>query len=141
MVRDRKPTQNGVYKVITDRALRGYSYFLNGKWGSPAEVPEKAESNKNAVSTDLIIMWQGILPESHDPRLTPWLDAKIHAPVREGVYKTFHHDSDYSSYSYFKDDKWYLNSSTADDAYTMFVKRGISVTKPLYWRGLIEKHT
>lgn len=133
------PTVEGVYKVITDRALRGFSYYKDGKWGRPANTAQNAETQRSSVSSDLILMWQGILHEGCDSTLTGWLHVKT-PPVREGVYRAFYNDSQYGHFAYFKNNEWYERSPSPNGAHNSFIKGNVSITKPLYWRGLNKKH-
>jgi hypothetical protein len=56
--------------------------------------------------------------------LTPWFDAKLHSPVREGWYDC----KECNARHYFKDGLWYRNKKALRD--------GPMTIQKMHWRGL-----
>lgn len=62
--------------------------------------------------------------------LTPWFDAKLHAPVREGWYDC----KECNARHFWKDGLWYRNKKS--------VKHGGNMTiQKMHWRGLLRRES
>lgn len=60
-------------------------------------------------------------------KLTPWFDAKLHSPSREGWYDC----KECNARHYFKDGLWYRNKKSIRD--------GSMTIQKLHWRGLRQE--
>jgi hypothetical protein len=58
-------------------------------------------------------------------KLTPWFDAKLHSPVREGWYDC----KECNARHYFKDGQWYRNAASLKH-------NGYMTVRKMNWRGL-----
>lgn len=60
-------------------------------------------------------------------KLTPWFDATVHSPIREGWYDC----QECNARHYFKDGLWYRNKRSID-------RRRLTISK-MHWRGLVRE--
>jgi hypothetical protein len=60
-------------------------------------------------------------------KLTPWFDATVHSPSREGSYDC----QECNTRHYFKDGLWYRNKWSID-------RRRLTISK-MHWRGLVRE--
>jgi hypothetical protein len=64
----------------------------------------------------------------HKPQnMTPWFDAKLHSPVREGWYDC----QECNTRHYWKDGLWYRNKKS--------IRYGSMLIQKMHWRGLTKK--